>query len=88
MKLPLEKRFTFTRQTGVWLDRPIQIMPPLVGGEPIPLRGNHDTTKCCRNYRLSPSLEAYIKDYRTGKILEGIDMVQSVLDGSLDLIYE
>ncbi len=63
-------------------------MPPLVGAESIQLRGNHDTRKHCRNYRLSPSLKAYIKDYKTGKILEGIDMVQAVLDGNLDLIYE
>ncbi len=88
VKLPPEKRFTFIRQTKIWLHRPIQIMPPLVGAESIQLRGNHDTRKHCRNYRLSPSLKAYIKDYKTGKILEGIDMVQAVLDGNLDLIYE
>lgn len=58
---------------------------------PALLRGDHDNLKLRRVYRVHPVHAAYIADYKPEfdggrEIIEGIDIVQAVLGGDLDLI--
>lgn len=52
------------------------------------LKGDHDALQFqqVRRYRIHPIDRAYVKDMRTGKVVEGVDNVARILDGELDLI--
>lgn len=54
------------------------------------LKGDHDALQFqqVRRYRIHPVDRAYVKDMRTGKVVEGADNVSQILNGRLNLIID
>lgn len=103
IKLLQGKRWDFilASKCTIWLARPPRVQLGLQdvmfrckryqGSLPIPLRGNHDSTKRRRNYRLHPEHAAYIADYKPElnggcEVIEDADIVSAVLGGDLNLL--
>lgn len=92
ISLPKGKKYAFilAAKLSCWLHEPdrIGITEEVFHKPKVKLKGNHDqsTLETVRRYRLHPPDRAYVKDIRTGKVIEGAESVSRVLNGELNLV--